>query len=251
MPDTVLRAQAINKSFGPVVALQDVSIDLGVGEITGLVGDNGAGKSTLVRIISGVLRADAGAIEFDGARVDFASPAEARARGIETVYQDLALVGNLTVWANVYLGRELIQGPKFMHVLDKGTMLSNTREMLKQFVTDVPPINESVEALSGGQRQIVAIARAGAWGSKLIVMDEPTAALGVAETKAVEDVILGLRRRGLSVLVISHNLDQIFRITDRIWVLRRGRIIGQRETRETQPDEIVSMITGAALSRSG
>ena len=252
MPDAVLRAQAINKSFGPVVALQDVSIDLGLGEITGLVGDNGAGKSTLVRIISGVLRADAGAIEFDGARVDFASPAEARARGIETVYQDLALVGNLTVWANVYLGRELIYGPKFMHVLDKRTMLSNTREMLKQFVTNVPPINESVEALSGGQRQIVAIARAGAWGSKLIVMDEPTAALGVAETKAVEDVILGLRRRGLSVLVISHNLDQIFRITDRIWVLRRGRIIGRRETRETRPDEIVSMITGAAaLSRSG
>ena len=249
MPDAVLRAQAINKSFGPVVALQDVSIELARGELTGLVGDNGAGKSTLVRIISGVLRAEAGAIEFDGAPVDFASPAEARARGIETVYQDLALVGNLTVWANVYLGRELICGPKFMHVLDKRTMLSNTREMLKQFVTNVPPINESVEALSGGQRQIVAIARAGTWGSKLIVMDEPTAALGVAETKAVEEVILGLRRRGLSVLVISHN--QIFRITDRIWVLRRGRIIGQRETRETQPDEIVSMITGAAaLSRS-
>lgn len=252
MPDAVLRAQAINKSFGAVVALQDVSMDLTPGEITGLVGDNGAGKSTLVKIISGVLRPDAGAIEFDGARVDFASPAEARASGIETVYQDLALVGNLTVWANVYLGRELTQGPRFMHVLDKRTMLSNTREMLKQFVVSVPPIDESVETLSGGQRQIVAIARAGAWGSKLIVMDEPTAALGVAETRAVEEVILGLRRRGLSVLVISHNLDQIFRITDRIWVLRRGRMIGQRGTRETRPDEIVSMITGAsALNRSG
>jgi ribose transport system ATP-binding protein len=255
MPDTVLRAHAINKSFGAVVALKDISFDLGLGEITGLVGDNGAGKSTLVKIISGVLRADAGTIEFDGARVDFASPAEARARGIETVYQDLALVGNLSVWANVYLGRELIYGlkfMKFMHVLDKRTMFSNTQEMLKQFVTNVPPINEAVEALSGGQRQIVAIARAGAWGSKLIVMDEPTAALGVAETKAVEDVILGLRQRGLSVLVISHNLDQIFRITDRIWVLRRGRIIGRRETRQTQPDEIVSMITGAAaLTRNG
>ena len=253
MPDAVLRAHAISKSFGPVVALQDVSIDLGIGEITGLVGDNGAGKSTLVRVISGVLRADGGSIEFDGARVDFASPAEARARGIETVYQDLALVGNLPVWANVYLGRELIYGlkfAKFMHVLDKRTMSSNAREMLRQFITNVPPINESVERLSGGQRQIVAIARAGAWGSKLIVMDEPTAALGVAETKAVEDVIMELRQRGLSVLVISHNLDQIFRITDRIWVLCRGRMIGQRKTRETQPDEIVSMITGvAALDR--
>ncbi len=251
MPDAVLRAEAINKSFGAVIALHDVSMALGSGEITGLVGDNGAGKSTLVKIISGVLRPDAGALDFDGARVDFASPAEARASGIETVYQDLALVGNMTVWANVYLGRELTQGPKFMHVLDKRTMSSNTRQMLKQFAVNVPPIDGSVETLSGGQRQIVAIARAGAWGSKLIVMDEPTAALGVAETRAVEEVILGLRKRGLSVLVISHNLDQIFRITDRIWVLRRGRMIGQRETRETRPDEIVSMITGAAALNQG
>lgn len=251
MPDAVLRAEAINKSFGAVIALHDVSMALGSGEITGLVGDNGAGKSTLVKIISGVLRPDAGALDFDGARVDFASPAEARAGGIETVYQDLALVGNMTVWANVYLGRELTQGPKFMHVLDKRTMSSNTRQMLKQFAVNVPPIDGSVETLSGGQRQIVAIARAGAWGSKLIVMDEPTAALGVAETRAVEEVILSLRKRGLSVLVISHNLDQIFRITDRIWVLRRGRMIGQRETRETRPDEIVSMITGAAALNQG
>ena len=118
--------------------------------------------------------------------------------------------------------------------------------MLRRFIANVPPIDEPVEALSGGQRQIVAIARAGAWGSKLILMDEPTAALGVAETKAVEDVIRGLKARGLTILVISHNLDQIFRITDRIWVLRRGRMIGQRETRTTRPDEIVSMITGAA-----
>src|SRR5262245_43374454 len=153
MPDAVLRATAISKSFGPVVALQDVSIDLGLGEITGLVGDNGAGKSTLVRIISGVLRADAGGIEFDGANTDFASPAEARASGIETVYQDLALVGNLPVWANVYLGRELIHRfgfAKFMQVLDKRSMVSNTRTMLKKFVADIPPINETVEAIFGG-----------------------------------------------------------------------------------------------------
>jgi ABC-type sugar transport system ATPase subunit len=252
MAGAVLRAQSINKSFGAVIALQDVSLELAAGEITGLVGDNGAGKSTLVKIISGVLRADTGMIEFDGHQVEFGSPAEARAEGIETVYQDLALVGNLTVWANVYLGRELTHGPEFMQVLDKRTMVSNTREMLKQFAANVPPIDQPVEALSGGQRQIVAIARAGAWGSKLIVMDEPTAALGVAETKAVEEVILGLRKRGLSVLVISHNLDQIFRITDRIWVLRRGKMIGERQTRQTRPDEIVSMITGAAaLDRAG
>jgi D-xylose transport system ATP-binding protein len=246
MANALLRAQAISKRFGAVVALQDVSIEVVAGEITGLVGDNGAGKSTLIKIINGVLRPDVGSMEFDGEPADFASPADARARGIETVYQDLALAGNLTVWANVYLGRELTYGPRFMHVLDKRTMLANTGDMLKQFIQNVPPVDEPVESLSGGQRQIVAIARAGAWGSKLILMDEPTAALGVAETKAVEDVIRGLRERGLTILVISHNLDQIFRITDRIFVLRRGRIIGQRETKATRPDEIVSMITGAA-----
>jgi ABC-type sugar transport system ATPase subunit len=251
MPEALLRVEAISKSFGAVVALHDVSMALVSGEITGLVGDNGAGKSTLVKIISGVLRPDTGSISFDGTRVDFASPAEARMRGIETVYQDLALVGNLTVWANVYLGRELTHGPRLMQVLDKRKMLASTRDMLARFVQHMPPIDEPVDSLSGGQRQIVAIARAGAWGSKLIVMDEPTAALGVAETKAVEEVILGLRQRGLSVLVISHNLDQIFRITDRIWVLRRGQMIGQRQTKATRPDEIVSIITGAGALASG
>ena len=226
--------------------MHDVSINLAPAQITGLVGDNGAGKSTLVKIISGVLRPDAGVVEFAGKQVDFASPAEARASGIETVYQDLALAGNMAVWANVYLGRELTIGPKFLHVLNKRSMLSNTKEMLKQYAMNLPPIDQPVETLSGGQRQIVAIARAGAWGSRLVLMDEPTAALGVAETKAVEEVILGLRARGLSMLVISHNLDQVFRITDRIWVLRRGKLIGERETAKTQPDEIVSMITGAA-----
>jgi ABC-type sugar transport system ATPase subunit len=248
MPDALLRAETINKNFGPVVALQDVTLQIPRGEITGLVGDNGAGKSTLIKTISGVLRPDSGSIEFEGKPTDFASPAEARAEGIETVYQDLALVGNLAVWANVYLGRELTYGPRLLHILDKRAMLSNTRNMLKRFVRHAPPIDESVELLSGGQRQVVAIARAGAWGSKLVLMDEPTAALGIAETKAVEDVIFGLKRQGLTVLVISHNLDQIFRITSGIWVLRRGRVIGYRETIRTRPEEIVGMITGAPAS---
>jgi ABC-type sugar transport system ATPase subunit len=132
-----------------------------------------------------------------------------------------------------------------MHVLDKRAMVANTDRMLQRFIRNVPPIDESVELLSGGQRQVVAIARAGAWGSKLILMDEPTAALGVAETRAVEDVIFELKRQGMSVLIISHNLDQIFRITSGIWVLRRGRAIGYRETASTRPEEIVHMITGA------
>ena len=231
-PDAILRVEHISKSFGAVVALQDATLHLPTGEITGLVGDNGAGKSTLIKIISGVLTPDAGSIEFGGKGVRFASPAEAREHGIETVYQDLALAGNMAVWANVYLGREQTIGPKFLHILDKRAMLSKTGEMLERFIRNVPPIAEPVEMLSGGQRQVVAIARAGAWGSKLILMDEPTAALGVAETKAVEEVIFGLKRQGLTLLVISHNLDQIFRLTDGVWVLRRGRVIGYRKTAE-------------------
>ena len=248
MPEVLLRAEHVNKNFGAVVALDGVTLHLPKGEITGLVGDNGAGKSTLIKIISGALTPDAGSIEFDGRPAHFTSPAEARARGVETVYQDLALVGNIAVWANVYLGRELTTGPTFLHMLDRRAMLANTGEMLKRFMRNPPPIDEPVEKLSGGQRQVVAIARAGAWGSKLILMDEPTAALGVAETAAVEEVIFELRRQGLTVLVISHNLDQVFRVTSGIWVLRRGSVIGYRETAETRPEEIVSMITGAPTS---
>ena len=242
----LLCVERISKRFGAVVALQDVTLQIPTGEITGLVGDNGAGKSTLIKIISGVLTPDAGSIELGGKPANFGSPAEAREQGIETVYQDLALVGSLAVWANVYLGRELTTGPKFLHILDRRAMLSKTGDMLDRFMRNVPPIDEPVELLSGGQRQVVAIARAGAWGSKLILMDEPTAALGVAETKAVEEVIFEMKRQGLTILVISHNLDQMFRITDGIWVMRRGRVIGYRETARTLPDEIVSMITGAA-----
>jgi ABC-type sugar transport system ATPase subunit len=245
-PNALLRVDRIRKSFGAVVALQDVTLDLPAGEITGLVGDNGAGKSTLIKIISGVLTPDSGLVEFHGKAANFASPAEAREQGIETVYQDLALAGNLPVWANVYLGRELTVGPRILHILDKRAMRSKTGEMLKRFMRNVPPIAEPVELLSGGQRQVVAIARAGAWGSKLILMDEPTAALGVAETKAVEEVICELNRQGMTILVISHNLDQVFRITDGVWVMRRGHVIGYRRTMKTHPDEIVSMITGAA-----
>jgi ABC-type sugar transport system ATPase subunit len=246
--NALLSMKGVSKSFGAVVALKDATLQLPSGKITGLVGDNGAGKSTLIKIISGVLTPDSGSIEFLGKPAKFSSPADARERGIETVYQDLALAGNLAVWANLYLGRELTIGPKFLHILDKRAMLSKTSEMLSRFIRNVPPIAEPVELLSGGQRQVVAIARAGAWGSKLILMDEPTAALGVAETKAVEEVILELKRRGLTILVISHNLDQIFRITDGIWVMRRGSVIGYREKARSHPDEIVSMITGAAAS---
>ncbi len=241
-----LRARNVSKRFGGVVALDDVSIDVASGEITGLVGDNGAGKSTLIRIISAVLTPDSGTIELDGVPKQFASPAEARAAGIETVYQDLALAGNMPVWANIYLGRELLRGPRQLRILDKRRMEQQAEEMLARFSRNLPPIDAPTALLSGGQRQAIAIARAAAWGSKVIIMDEPTAALGPAETRSVEEVIASLRDRGFAVLIISHNLEQIFRLADQVWVLRRGRMIGHRRLAETTPEELVGLITGAS-----
>ncbi|MCP4382420.1 MAG: sugar ABC transporter ATP-binding protein [Hyphomicrobiales bacterium] len=241
----ILRVTDLSKSYGAVVALDNVSLSLPRGKVTGLVGDNGAGKSTLVRIVSGTEPPNHGEVEYDGRRVRFASPAEARNLGIETVYQDLALAENMPVWANVFIGREVFVGPPFLKILDRRRMIAESQEMLSRFKMNVPPIDRPVEGLSGGQRQLIAIARAAAWGSHLVIMDEPTAALGVAETRAVEETIRHIRSRGFSILIISHNLDQVFRVTDKICVLRRGRLIGERMTKDTRPDEIVGMITGA------
>src|SRR5215211_1825424 len=241
----VLQAVSMSKSFGAVQALLDVSLDIYPGEIAGLVGDNGAGKSTLTKILSAVMRPDSGDILLDGAPIHFASPSEARSAGIETVYQDLALAGNMSIWANVFLGRERFIGPKVLRLLDKREMAREAGEMLGRLHLNVPPIDATVATLSGGQRQAIAIARAAAWGSKVIILDEPTAALGPAETRAVEEVIAGLRDRGFAVLIISHNLEQVFRLVDRVWVLRRGRMIGDRWLSNSSPEEIVGMITGA------
>lgn len=241
----ILRVTGVSKHFGAVTALESIDIEVYRGQITGLVGDNGAGKSTLIKIVSGVHQADGGTVEFDGHPVSFGSAAEARAAGIETVYQDLALAGNMSVWANIFLGRERIGHFGF---LDKRGMAESARQMLEKLRMNVPPIDAPVAALSGGQRQAIAIARAAAWGSKLIIMDEPTAALGVGETAAVEELIAGLRDQGFGLLIISHNLDQVFRLADWITVLRRGRFVGTRKTSETTPEEIVAMITGAHTS---
>lgn len=237
----ILRATRISKRFGAVTALNQVTLEIYPGEIAGLVGDNGAGKSTLIKIISAAYQADSGQIEIDGQLSRFASTAEARAAGIETVYQDLALAGNMSVWANIFLGRER---KTRLGLLDKRGMAREARIMLERLNINVPPINLPVASLSGGQRQAIAIARAAAWGSKVIIMDEPTAALGVTETAAVEEAIRELRDQGFGVLLISHNLDQVFRLSDRIWVLRRGIYVGSRETDQTDPEEIVGMITG-------
>lgn len=246
-----LRARNISKRFGGIVALDDVSIDVVAGQITGLVGDNGAGKSTLIRILSAVMNPDSGTIELDGEPAQFGSPSEARAAGIETVYQDLALAGNMPVWANIFLGRELLRGAKPLNILDKRRMADEGEAMLARLSRNMPPINAPTSQLSGGQRQAIAIARAAAWGSRVIIMDEPTAALGPAETRAVEEVISGLRDRGFAVLIISHNLEQVFRLVDRVWVLRRGRMIGNRWLNDTTPEDVVGMITGATTVTRG
>jgi simple sugar transport system ATP-binding protein len=241
----VLQAVSISKSFGAVQALLDVSLDIYPGEIAGLVGDNGAGKSTLTKILSAVMRPDSGEILLDGAPIHFTSPSDARSAGIETVYQDLALAGNMSIWANVFLGRERFIGPKALRLLDKRAMAREAGEMLGRLHLNVPPIDAAVATLSGGQRQAIAIARAAAWGSKVIILDEPTAALGVAETHAVEEVIRGLRERGFGLLLISHNMPQIHQLTDQVWVLRRGHMVDHCCTADTSVEEIVSLITGA------
>lgn len=242
----LLQATAVSKHFGAVVALDDVSITLYPGEIAGLVGDNGAGKSTLIKILSGVQSADAGTISLDGSAVHFASPSDARSAGIETVYQDLALAGNMTIWANIFLGRERLLRPERLRLLDKRRMAREAQVMLERLGLNVPPIDSTVASLSGGQRQAIAIARAAAWGTKVIILDEPTAALGIAETQAVEEVIDELRDKGFGILIVSHNLQQIDRLTDRIWVLRRGRMVDHCRRADTDLEEIVSVITGAA-----
>lgn len=241
MPEPVLELHNIHKAFGGVVAIEDFSLDLHAGEIVALVGDNGAGKSTLVKIISGVHSPNSGTIMLDREQVSFADASVARSRGVEVVYQDLALADLQPVYMNMFLGRELVRP---IGLLDRRRMLRETQQLVEELDVRIPSASAIIRDLSGGQRQGVAIARATHWAKKLILLDEPTAALGVAETAKVEKIVSGLKERNIAVLIISHSLDQVFRISDRICVLRRGVQIGVRETAKTDKNEIVSMITG-------
>ncbi|MEM9577676.1 MAG: ATP-binding cassette domain-containing protein [Pseudomonadota bacterium] len=237
-----LSLKDIRKSFGGVTAIQDFSLDLYPGEIVALVGDNGAGKSTLIKIVSGVHKPTDGEISLDGASVSFSDASAARSHGIEVVYQDLALADEQPVYMNMFLGRELTKKP--FGLLDKSKMRSETQSLVDQLDVRIPSASSTIRDLSGGQRQGIAIARATHWASKLILLDEPTAALGVAETAKVEELVALLRERNLAILIISHSLDQVFRLSDRICVLRRGEQIGVRKTAETDKNEIIAMITG-------
>lgn len=243
--DALLRVEDVALSFGQVRALKTVTMHARRGEVTAIVGDNGAGKSTLVRCISGVHRPDSGVIEFDGAPVNFRSPEGAREEGIETVHQNLALVEDLTVWQNLFLNRELMRGFGPVKFLDRRAMKREAATMVSSLAVNVPPVASRVRRLSGGQRQAVSICRAAGFTSKLIIMDEPTAALGVQETARVEELIQRLRDEGHAIILISHNFDQVLRLSDAVWVMRAGRCVAGRRTAEIDGDEIVGLVTGA------
>ena len=253
MSDTpLIEARGIVRHFGHVQALRGADFSVGRAEIVGLIGDNGAGKSTLIRILSGTDRPDDGEIRINGEPRKFGGPQDARAVGIETVYQDLALAPDLDSAANVFLGRELFK-PGFLGrlgVLDKSRMLNQTSEAMARLGVTIR-LSSEVFALSGGQRQSAAVARAAMWARSVIFMDEPTANLGVVQTKGVLDLIRRVRAAGTAVVVISHNLPQVIEIADRIVIMRLGRTVGQVAASATDVDDLViAMMSGALPSRA-
>src|SRR5215469_9394489 len=237
-----LRLRGINKSFGAVRALTDVDFEVYAGEVVGLVGDNGAGKSTLIKAIAGVGPAESGDIFMDGQPVKIQSPQAATNLGIETVYQDLALCDNLDVVANLFLGREK---HSFLGSLDEAQMEYRTLEVLRTLDVKIPSARALVASLSGGQRQSIAVAKCILRQAKVVLLDEPTAALGVAQTKQVLALIRRLREQGLAVVVISHNLADVFEVVDRVAVMRLGRRAGTFNIKNTTPEQVIAAITGA------
>jgi ABC-type sugar transport system ATPase subunit len=247
-PAVMLRANGIHKRYDAVVALQGAEIELRQGEVMGLVGDNGAGKSTLIKAIAGSLVPDSGEILLQGHKVTFRRPADALAAGIETVYQDLSLVDPVSAVGNIFLGREILRSgaiSRWMQLLDSKEMRRQARDVLNELGARLPSINLPVKDLSGGQRQALAISRALLFGKRIVILDEPTAALGVRESEHVLDMIQQLKNGGSSVIVISHNVEQLMRFADRVTVLRLGCTVGVRTIAETTPAEVVALITGA------
>ncbi|KUF16564.1 sugar ABC transporter ATP-binding protein [Streptomyces silvensis] len=237
----MLALRGVSKRFGAVQALTDVDLEIHTGEVVALVGDNGAGKSTLVKTISGVHPIDDGAIEWEGTKVDIGRPHDAQNLGVATVYQDLALCDNLDVVANLFLGSEL----RSASVLDEIRMEKRARELLDTLSIRIPSVRIPVAALSGGQRQVVAIARALVGDPKVVILDEPTAALGVEQTAQVLDLVERLRERGHGVILISHNMADVQAVADRVAVLRLGRNNGVFDVAQTSPEEVIAAITGA------
>ncbi|MDQ0474553.1 ATP-binding cassette domain-containing protein [Labrys wisconsinensis] len=243
--EPILDVRSVSKRFGGVEALKGVSMALHPGEVVALAGDNGAGKSTLIKTISGVHAADGGEIRFAGEPVSFATPEAARAHGIETIYQDLALADNLSIGANIFLGREPVKRLfGFLPVLDRPMMAQAAKETMARLDFHVSRLDAPVGRFSGGQRQAVAIGRAIYWNARVLIMDEPTAALGVPEQRKVVSLIKTLKAQGRGIIFISHNLQDIFAVSDRIVVLRRGSLAGERRIADTSHDEIVKLMVG-------
>ena len=242
----ILQVKDLFKRFGGLIAVDHVSLDIHAGEVVGLLGDNGAGKSTLIKMISGAYKPDGGQIFLNGEVVSFATPLEARRRGIETIYQDLALCENLDASANIFLGREKIRHQLgLLRVLDRPYMLRESRQVLNQLDIRIPELRSPIRQLSGGQRQAVSIARAVYWNAHLMIMDEPTAALGVPEQLKVLELIRTLRNQGVPVLLISHNMQDVFAVADRVIVMRRGSKAGEVRISDTNENEVVGLMVGA------
>jgi ABC-type sugar transport system ATPase subunit len=244
-------ARDLRKHYGGVVAVQDVTLEFPAGSVTAIVGDNGAGKSTMVKMLCGAVQPDGGAIEIAGHTVHFASPAAARESGIATVYQDLALADHRDVAENLYLGRELVRNLGPLRLLRRNDMRVGAVEALAELNIRIPNVRREVRTLSGGQRQGVAIARAVHQGATILVMDEPMAALGLREQGKVIDLVQRLAGRGLTQIIVSHNLDHVFQLSTRIAVMRLGQLQAVRETHLTDRAEVLSLISGIDVSHGG
>ncbi|HTJ56663.1 MAG TPA: ATP-binding cassette domain-containing protein [Devosiaceae bacterium] len=243
----LLEIRNLSKYFGAVRALHDFSMEVRAGEVVAVAGDNGAGKTTMIKAVSGVYPPTAGEILLKGQPMHFSSPQDARKKGIETIYQDLALADNLTIGGNIFLGREpMTKAFGFLPVLDRKAMAEAARTTMSRLDFHVSRLNAPVSNFSGGQRQAVAIGRAVYWDAQILIMDEPTAALGVPEQRKVISLIHQLKAQGRGVIFISHNLQDIFAVSDRIIVLRRGILAGERKITETDHDEIVKLMVGGS-----
>ncbi len=251
MSKVLLKVSGVSKSFGHVQALRDVNFELNEGEVLGLVGDNGAGKSTFIKILSGVHRRDSGEILFEGKNINFGSPSEAIEAGFETVYQDLALAPDLPIYSNMYLGREILRDGILgkLGFVNKKAMRDSVTENITKLKATMNHVEQEVGTLSGGQRQSVAITRAVIWGKKVIIMDEPTAALGVEESAKVLEIVKELKQHGITVIFISHTMPHVLEVSDKICVLRLGRTVANLNASESSYEEVVEYITGARTQR--
>ncbi len=243
----LLQLEDIKMNFGAIEALKGISFSVGKGEVVALLGDNGAGKSTLVKIISGGLLRSSGRMTFDGEDCSFASPADAKAKGIETVYQDLSLCTNVDVVGNFFMGREMVKKYFGIPVLQEKAMEEVVAKAMANAGTRIPSLRTNVEYLSGGQRQAIELNRFAHWGGKLVLLDEPFAALGVEQTRRGLDMIKRIAAQGIGVIIITHIMTQAFQVADRIVVIRQGIVAGDVAAKKTSPDEVVRMITGETV----